>query len=435
VSVVAHTRPRAVLAGLLAAGSTALVLCPAPLRRPLPLSALLAVTAGYMCFIAAACGATMLWKLRRRRVRRDRRLLLRAVVASLWFACAAIFAFENSGWALLACIAPVAAGFSLFPSPPQARSFGVSLAAGVMFEAAVLCAIAHHNRLGAVLAMTAAALFASRWTFRRRPAHSFAMTILALAVSVTGMLRYLEVHRGSGSAGSAAAGADAQTEPDKRGTAGGINKIKADTVWRGVILVPEVQQHTILVPPLPAMASSLFKSNRDNPLSIPFYGVYWYLKAPDRRPPPDVYTVHGDAASMTFRSTDGAPLSMEAHQNLGKLIDLKCCDRIEVTVDNADHYFGTVSLELILVNTTLPGNPCQPLGRRLVTSMPRSTAVDGKPFIAERLSFDLPATPAIRQFDELTIRFHLESLRADRGARIGIERFTLVPRGSAGRSL
>jgi hypothetical protein len=183
------------------------------------------------------------------------------------------------------------------------------------------------------------------------------------------------------------------------------------------------------------MASSLFKSNRDNPLSIPFYGVYWYLKAPDRRPPPDVYTVHGDAASMTFRSTDGAPLSMEAHQNLGKLIDLKCCDRIEVTVDNADHYFGTVSLELILVNTTLPGNPCQPLGRRLVTSMPRSTAVDGKPFIAERLSFDLPATPAIRQFDELTIRFHLESLRADRGARIGIERFTLVPRGSAGRSL
>jgi hypothetical protein len=129
--------------------------------------------------------------------------------------------------------------------------------------------------------------------------------------------------------------------------------------------------------------------------------------------------VKGSPDNVTFRSADVTPLKMEAHQNLGRLIDLKACSRIDVTIRNADFYFGSLAMELIVVNTTEPDHPWQWLGQNQITS---------KPGQQETLSYKIPAATAIQQFDELTIRFATARYRATRSPKIAIDRFFLVPR-------
>ena len=131
---------------------------------------------------------------------------------------------------------------------------------------------------------------------------------------------------------------------------------------------------------------------------------------------------------VNTRSTDRRALLMEAHQNLGTLINLDCCSTIQVAIRNADRYPESVSLELILTNTRSPGKPSQPLGSIMVKSTAPWKLYGDQPPVAETLSFKVPAKSAIRRFDEVTIVFHLDVDRADFGARIGIDRFVLVPR-------
>jgi hypothetical protein len=52
-----------------------------------------------------------------------------------------------------------------------------------------------------------------------------------------------------------------------------------------------------------------------------------------------------------------------------------------------------------------------------------------RPAVGETLTFAIPAHSVINRFDEVTIVFRLDPARADFGAKIGIERFVLIPRG------
>jgi len=110
---------------------------------------------------------------------------------------------------------------------------------------------------------------------------------------------------------------------------------------------------------------------------------------------------------------------MEAHQNLGKLFDLRCCREIQIEIQNADPYPGTVSMELVLVNTRSGQQGSVSLGFAPVKSDAPTK---------ETLTFPVPAQSPIRQFDELTIRFPRRRTRIFRSAKIAIERFVLVPR-------
>ena len=120
---------------------------------------------------------------------------------------------------------------------------------------------------------------------------------------------------------------------------------------------------------------------------------------------------------------------MEAHQNLGSRIDLNCCSRIQVAIRNTDRYPETVSLELILTDTSLPKRPSQSLGSIKVRSTRPWGLYGDRPAVGETLTFEVPARSAINRFDEVTVVFRLDPARADFGAKIGIERFVLVPRG------
>jgi hypothetical protein len=121
---------------------------------------------------------------------------------------------------------------------------------------------------------------------------------------------------------------------------------------------------------------------------------------------------------------------MEAHQNLGTLLDLGCCSTIQVAIRNADRYPETVSLELILTDASLPGKPSQSLGSIMVKSTQPWQVYGDRPPVAEILVFKVPANAAIRRFDDVTIVFRLDSARAELGAKIAIERLVLVPWGS-----
>lgn len=197
----------------------------------------------------------------------------------------------------------------------------------------------------------------------------------------------------------------------------------------GIILLPAAQTITKLVAPAPMQLATLPTNGRSSdPLIIPFNGVYWFFKAPDLQPPRTSREAHVSPDKVDIRSTDRRPLSIEAHDYLGNLIDLNCCSRIQIAIRNADRYPETVSLELVLVNTSLPTRPSESLGRALVKST-QPWNIYGKPSSAsETLNFSIPQHPSLHRFDEVRIVFRLDRARADAGAKIAIDHFVLVPR-------
>jgi hypothetical protein len=201
--------------------------------------------------------------------------------------------------------------------------------------------------------------------------------------------------------------------------------------YTGMILRPEIENHVMIVPPLASRRVFDQKPNerRADPVSIPFYGAYWFFKASERTLPADAVESRGNPASTSFKTTDFTPISMEARQNFGSLIDLSCCRAIELVISNGDRRPGTVAVELILSNTRLPGQPRQSLGILPVNSTQRWFPGDDRPPVAELLSFRLPAQSAIQRFDEAIIHFELRSPRERWSAKIAIEKFRLIPRG------
>ena len=198
----------------------------------------------------------------------------------------------------------------------------------------------------------------------------------------------------------------------------------------GVILWPAEAKLTKLIAPAPAMGNGLLKSNRmANPLVIPFNGVYWFFKAPDLHPPVTSRQAHGSPDALDIHSTDRRPLSMEAHENLGSMIDLDCCSRIQISIRNADRYPETVSMELILVNSSLSEKPSESLGTITVKSTPSWSLYGGQSLAHETLNFSIPPHHSLRRFDEMKIVFRLDAFRADDGAKIAIDHFVLIPRG------
>ena len=101
----------------------------------------------------------------------------------------------------------------------------------------------------------------------------------------------------------------------------------------------------------------------------------------------------------------------------------------QAAIRNAGRYPETVSLELILTNLILPGKPSQSLGSIMVKSTRPWQLYGVRPPVAETFVFKVPANSAIRRFDEGTIVFRLDTVRAELGAKIAIERLVPVPRG------
>jgi hypothetical protein len=118
---------------------------------------------------------------------------------------------------------------------------------------------------------------------------------------------------------------------------------------------------------------------------------------------------------------------MEAHHKLDQAISLGCCSKIQLGIRNGDRYPGTVGLELVLINSELPGSPWQSLGIAPVASVP-DLKQDPIPAVPETLDFMIPPGATLESFNELKIVFLRERARVDKSAKVAIERFVLVPR-------
>jgi hypothetical protein len=199
----------------------------------------------------------------------------------------------------------------------------------------------------------------------------------------------------------------------------------------GIILWPPPVKKTEIVPPRPH-STSFTIGKPFQPVVIPFDGQYWYFKAPSKRPGPRAHVAHGKAMYVNVRSTNSAPLLMEAYQNLGTAIDLGCCSEIDVAITNADVRPGTIALGVRLGDSDSLGNPSMDLGERTIESSKAGQIPLNRPPVDEVLRFPIPlsiGTPTtIHRFDEITIVFLSSAERARTGAKVSIQSFTLIPR-------
>jgi hypothetical protein len=170
-------------------------------------------------------------------------------------------------------------------------------------------------------------------------------------------------------------------------------------------------------------------AKRQQPLTIPFDGVYWFFKFPDSKPPKDSYTAHGTAAEISYRSSDLVALQMEAHQNFVEPVDMDCCRRIGVEILNAEHTSERIWVELIVSNSRLQAGPSQSLGRQPISStLPEERPGPAPATATEVLNFTIPQDSKIAQFDAATVRFIRNGRLGWSSVKIAVQGFTFVPR-------
>lgn len=445
-------------AGLIAAAITATAIGHFPPSHFASWSALLIAAAGRvgLVFLSAALSNFSFCRTTGVAARSAWRIASRTALGALWLAPLALFVSERSAWTLVVTailVITVGLGFRRAESltdkgtPPrsmlrdgtlQSARSSTHVFAGVAALIAEVGAVA--GSTGFLLTGTlsiAVACIVWVWSLNRewllttdseaRPLAKLAFTV-AVILTALGLLPY--VSRGYGSGGAYAGHADhagmqqaqsqrAARDPEDNGSA---------NAYSGIVVLPKTEVTQLVAPP-PAILGENLVSQSPKPLVIPFAGVYWLFKAPDSRMPKLPHKVHGSPDELEMRSTDWHALSMEAHQNLGMFVDLGCCRRIQVAIRNADHYPGTVSLELVVSNTRLPGRPAQSLGTELVRSTRPWKFHDERPPTDEVLQFDIPVQCKVRRFDEFTVIFRTTPGRSFSAARVGIERFVLLPRG------
>jgi hypothetical protein len=458
-------QPSPLLAGLIAATITSFAMCRLPIPRFISWSHLLVSATGrvFAVFLAATlsnvglCKAKGLWGVSRWH------LALRLALGAIWFAPLALFIREDSGWALLMTailIASVGASFRLLrgafgndvPSLVCAfenSSFGLLespngfkqryvVGATLCAEAGVLATFSGHVLGGTLLVAISSAVWVyalehpsqtSDESFRSpsRAVFAFALAIMFTADGLMPNLGGGHEFGGSGLSGKHRVNAISEAARHRKASREPFEGSVAQDAYAGIVLWPK-QVPTKLVAPAPIFGNSI-SAERRKPLVIPFAGVYWLFKAPDVRLPKKPHEAHGSPELFNIHSTDRHALSMEAHQNLGSLIDLSCCSEIQIAIRNADRYPGTVSLELIVINTRLRGKPSQSLGKRSVLYTSPSKLYDDRLPVTEVLHFAVPANSRISRFDEVMVVFRLDSDRSSAAAKMGIEKFVLVPHG------
>ena len=362
------------------------------------------------------------------------------MVIAVWFAPAAIFLVTPSSVSALASAATLVIAASLWwldrPQSPPDLAFATGmfslphsvrlmrqlpLTIGLALLAELIATFVMSEEFVIAILLTAAGVVVF-WRVRSwvQLEHKLTglTTFIAVLLTLAALDQFVAVPMSSGGAGGGSAGAaPGNPAPADSDTGAGVGE------FTGVILIPDAEKYVTLVPPLPLMRSTLFRKPDDKPLTIPFYGVYWFYRFPAVRPPPTSVTLHGKPEDIRFRSSGYVPLKMEAHQNLGKLVDLSCCSMIQVAIHNADRVDtsgqapGPNRVQLILANTTERALPPESLGMEPISGAEHQV-----------LDFPLRPNPRIRQFDELTVRI-LRGWTMSQSARISVERFVLVPRG------
>ncbi|HEY6375223.1 MAG TPA: hypothetical protein VIX90_06830 [Edaphobacter sp.] len=309
-------------------------------------------------------------------------------------------------------------------SKPLVRVILPSLVVAVIAEAALIAMVGERYRSASLFAAGCAA--ALMWQVApRASARSISTTQkivllnLAFLFTMAVLLPYLKGQRlfstGDLLAKNALGGHRGEKGPEPANGSDG---------YSGIILLPLTETPTTLVAPRRKDSAST-GGRPAQPMVIPFDGVYWYFKAPDRRPRPSARIVRGSSTKAVIRSSDRYPLLMEAHQRLGSRIDLVCCSGVQVVLQNADHRPGAIALELWFTDSLQPGSRSYLGAVTIPSSEDEGDAKNLPP--EETMAFAVPASAVGREFDEITVVVRPAPERARAGAQVAIHRFVLLP--------
>lgn len=383
------------------------------------------------------------------------RITWRIASRAVWLLPLYLFAAAKSGWAIIAAIL-LTLGIvhvlrNLQPASPQRTALSSGwkvfscVVAGAAIEAALIATGTERARAAIPIVVTATLIVAWHATRAGRsghPSRGLVTLFAALVLTCGALVRRVGLAPGDGFLGFPVDPAISASVIALQKSFGGgppallaTNKMEATdqkgnsnvtipgTPQRGIILWPDVKKETTLVPPLPSLGHKSLK-NRKQALTIPFYGAYWFYRAPYLQPPFGSLILHGSPAVHSFLSNDGSPLTEEAHQDLQTNLDLSWCSRIELDVQNADHHPELLEIELLMVDRT-HWKDTQSLGRMPLSTRPRQTA------IPETILYPIPLTARAKNVVEFIVRFYLLPPRGQESAQVELERFRLVPK--AGR--
>ncbi|WP_188759569.1 hypothetical protein [Edaphobacter acidisoli] len=200
----------------------------------------------------------------------------------------------------------------------------------------------------------------------------------------------------------------------------------SDDSYLGIILLSPKKPHPRVIPqPAPIRPSSAPRQS----VTIPFDGAYWYFKPPYQRPRPGAIIAHGDPTKKTIRSTNALPLLMEAHQFLGLPIRTTSFSAIRLSIENADHIPGAIFVEIRLRNIGPKGITSQSLGAQVLPSSTRRITYASliSPPVEELLTFHIPRSTRLRQFNEITVAIEPAKERSLVGTRVAVQSFELLP--------
>lgn len=433
------------VAGLAAAAAVTWIL--SAFYRPSPRYAWIAFSALYIVLAVAANGIAVLAAgamLRRRTIG----VFWKSSATAAWFAPLAVHLQAGSPWSVpiaaaaavrgavllrhsqlpaggeSECNAPRPAPFGLFASlPPRPLARQVSLFFAAVFAQTVLAGGAAASwELSAVSAAISGAILA--WHLAGRSSFQAISNPRGVLSSLLTLVFALFLTSGAGGGFGFGVGWGGGSVDSEKGKVEAIQKGKGGGFGGIILLAPrESSPVPLQTPPGP---DTLIGKGLRIPLRIPFDGLYWVFKPPDPEPPFGAPVLSGRPNEKGFRSTDSTPLIMEAHQRLAWRVDLQCCRKVEVTVQNADRHPGTVRLELVLIDSSR-SRPAE-LSTGVAPVLTSPLEAFGKTVeVTEALTYLLPETRSIDGFNEVKLRFRLDASRETLAPRIAIEQLLMIP--------
>ncbi|MGD0797917.1 MAG: hypothetical protein ABR910_09355 [Acidobacteriaceae bacterium] len=440
--------------GLFSAASMSWLVCKITRSRTLTTPVIFLHSAEYVALAALAGAAAVFLNVKAAARPSDpsRNTISRTLAAGwVYVPCITILYWERSPWMLLTiALAALSTAFGLsrlFPHPagpapthpadhpalpslnglpPADTPFDYALWTALCAQAFLICLIVNSPTLALLLFGVAVFLLAWRWSaldtaalnlwLGRRP--PFAHAALAVLITAYALMW------GNGSAGAPGYSTSAAAAP-----AAAPQRAAEDhdsSGYYGIILLPPPRKAVVVDPVLSPSTDSFGRMSK--PVLIPFDGPYWYFKAPSNAPSTRAHIAHGNPIDVNIRSTNFEPLIMEAHQTLSEPIDLACCSQINLALTNGDTRSGEINVGLLLTDATAPSQPQLLLGVKPISSTQADQIPADRPPVNETLHFDIPASPSLHRFNQITVLFMPSHDRGRFGSKVTVQSFELIPR-------
>ncbi|MEO6815365.1 MAG: hypothetical protein ABI177_01585 [Edaphobacter sp.] len=438
----ARRRGLAMIFGLSLAFAVSYFICQPPRSHTHSVGSRLFAAAAYI-LTACIAGAVGIWIALPRKTRQFRSVALWGIRCWLFLPSIMIFLRENALWAPLIAFASavlMALYLSRMPEATTPRSTqeveknsfitqlhfrrisAATIAVSLCLSGAVISAMTERTALLTLLLaigsfLLLSQIIATQSTTNPRPSQkprpyellASAFLCLFVALTVPGQMLHIDLEP------AFASPPQSSRHASRKNSSAGYSTI---------VLWPLPKKKTIIAPP--RTQSEAASGHKTKPWVIPFDGPYWYFKFPGESPGPLARNAHGDPLKVNVRSTDSSPLLMEAHQYLPAPVDLSCCRELQIVFRN-DASLGASEVGIQLTDSHAKSKSTQSLGIKPIASDSSSQPPQNASPIEETVTFPIPKSATIKQFDQITVALLPRYPYRTAGRKVEIERFIMIP--------